>query len=92
MAIQMDPVLGHWYRDGRGRFLQVTGLSGRQGLVEVRYHDGRAEELPLEEWDDLSLQAVGDLPEGLNGGLDDEELRRATGWGERSPDDFPNRG
>lgn len=92
MAIQMDPVLGHWYRDTRGRYLQVTGISGRQGKVEMRYHDGRAEEVSLDEWDDLSLQTLGEAPDGLEARLSDEELRQATGWGERSPDDFPSRG
>ncbi|KAB7628173.1 DUF6763 family protein [Alkalilimnicola sp. S0819] len=63
MSIHRDPVLGHWYLDEQNRLLEVTGLSGHQGLVEFRYRDGQVRELPLAEWDDMSLCPVEDPPE-----------------------------
>jgi len=81
---------GHWYRDADDRQLQVTQVDTKEGLFEIRYNDGQKERHPLAAWRELRLvkaeEAWTDGP--ATDTLSNEEFRRATGWAEKSPDDF----
>lgn len=95
MATDMEPVISNWYYDAdEERTFEVIRFEEDEELVEVRYGDGDVVELALDAWYDMNLEPgapSGDLDLGEED-LDDEQLRRATGWGEKSPDDFDERG
>jgi hypothetical protein len=95
MATDMEPVIGNWYYDADDeRSFEVIRLEEDEELVEVRYDDGDVEELALDAWYGMSLEPgapSGDLDLGEEE-LDDEQFRRASGWGEKNPDDFDERG
>ena len=93
MPAHIQPVEGRWYYDaGGGRKLQVTRVDEQGKLIEARFEDGRTEWYPQAAWHKLRLepQAEGGLQGRSSDDLSDEEYRRATGWAEKSPDDFPD--
>ena len=90
MATHVHPVTGRWYYDTqRGKRLQVTWVDEDETQVEVRFEDGHSEQFPQAAWQDLHLEPQ--TGEGAHGSdLSDEDFRRATGWAEKHPDDFPD--
>lgn len=93
MPTHVQPIKGHWYYDATdGRKLQVTWVDEEDMLVEARFEDGHTEYYPETAWRQLQLEPVADNRStgGLGSAFSDEEYRRATGWGEKSPDDFPD--
>lgn len=91
MPAQLEPIKGRWYYDAQaGRNLQVTWVDEDDMLIEARFEDGRTEYYPESAWNALHLEPHDDgAPQG-DGDLSDDEFRRATGWAEKSPDDFPD--
>jgi hypothetical protein len=93
MPTHVQPVEGRWYYDANGgRKLQVTRVDEDDMLVEARFEDGHTERYPQAAWRELQLepQAEDRHPGSASSGLSDEDYRRATGWAEKSPDDFPD--
>ncbi len=89
MPTHVQPVAGRWYYDtDGGRRLQVTRIDEEDELIEARFEDGRTERYRRSTWQDLRLQPQ-DEDDG-SGSLSNEAYRRATGWAEKSPDDFPD--
>lgn len=93
MPTPTEPIKGRWYYDTQaGRKLQVTWIDEDDRLVEARYEDGHTKFYPQAEWQTLQLepQADEDLSSRRGSNLSNEDYRRATGWAEKSPDDFPD--
>lgn len=93
MPTPVEPIKGRWYYDAQaGRKLQVTWVDEDDLLIEARFEDGHTEFYPQAEWRALELeQALGEDPPPARGSdLSNEDYRRATGWAEKSPDDFPD--
>ncbi len=93
MPASVEPVKGRWYYHPQtGRRLQVTWVDKGTELVEACDENGHTEFYPQAEWHALELEPQTDEP--LLGeprrDLSNEEYRRATGWAEKSPDDFPD--
>lgn len=90
MAMYVQLVEGRWYQDANGEKQQVALVDEKDMLFEVRFEDGRTERYPLAAWRELELVATEDhwVPGHSSDGLSNEEYRRATGWAEKSPDDF----
>lgn len=89
MPLQTRPVAGRWYRDldAERRFL-VTWVDADETLIEARFENGEQEQFPVAAWQDLRLEPEPDDTE-MNR-LSDEAFRRATGWANKTPDDFPD--
>lgn len=102
----MDPTIGNWYHEaGSARHFEVLNVDEDDGLVEIRFDDGDNAHFLLDAWYEMDLepgtQPHGSTRRGDEAGagrrgrderLSDEAFRRATQWGERSPDDFDERG
>ncbi len=89
MPTQVQPVAGRWYYDAAGgRRLQVTRIDENDEFIEARFEDGSIERYQRSAWQALPLQPQGE--DDSSGYLSNEAYRRATGWAEKSPDDFPD--
>lgn len=80
----LDPIVGNWYKnlEGETRF-EVVALDEKTQTVEIQYFDGEVEELDMDTWYDLVLEAI-EAPEDWSGAydeLDPEDL----GYNDESP-------
>jgi len=73
MGNRLPPVVGNWYshRD-KGALFQVVALDEIAGTVEIQEFDGDLDELDLDEWRSLLVEAAAQ-PEDWGGPLDDVE-------------------
>ena len=85
MGTDFDPMVGHWYQrlDSDQRF-EVLALDEDAGTVDVQYFDGDVEQMDIDVWYGLDLEAIeapddweetaagGDLPEDLPNDLREE--------------------
>jgi len=80
----VDPIIGNWYRNEEtGNDFEVVALDEDAQTVEIQYFDGELEELDLDAWYELPLEAI-ETPEDWSGpfdeldeddlGYDEEEL------------------
>ncbi len=69
------PVIGNWYRQENGELFEVVALDTDDGTVEIQYFDGTIEEVDVESWEQLELEAA-EPPEDWSGSVDvdDEEF------------------
>jgi hypothetical protein len=73
----LDPIVGNWYKnlEDETRF-EVVALDESAQTVEIQYFDGEVEELDLDTWYELGLEAI-EAPEDWSGaydGLDPDDL------------------
>ena len=68
MAIVI-PAIGKWYRRSNGSLFEVVAVDKEDGTVEVQYFDGTIDEIELDNWPKLILEAVG-APEDWSGSVD----------------------
>jgi hypothetical protein len=81
MSDQLEPVVGKWYRDAElDEQFRVLAIDEEREVVEIRYLDGEADEIELEAWSDLDLEAVEPPDEEKD---DDEDDTRENRWTER---------
>jgi hypothetical protein len=73
MDNEIEPSVGSWYQDLiNGRIFQVVALDEDEAQVDLQHSDGDIEELSLDEWHSMDLEAV-DAPDDWTGPLDDAE-------------------
>ncbi len=73
MALKPKPRVAQWYRHlNKGQEFQVTAIDETERVVEIQHFDGDVEELDLEEWYGLDLEAIAP-PEDWTGPMDDIE-------------------
>jgi hypothetical protein len=82
MATRLIPEVGHWYahRD-KGQMFQVVAYDADDGYVEIQDFDGDVDELDLDTWFAMPLDAA-EAPEDWSGPVDDvesEDLGDASG-------------
>lgn len=73
MASRLEPIVGQWYlhRD-KGEMFRVVALDAPAGTVELQNFDGDIEELELDAWRGLDIEAA-EPPEDWTGPFDDIE-------------------
>jgi hypothetical protein len=70
----IEPRVASWYQDlVNGQVFQVIAVDEYEALVELQHSDGDIEELSLDEWHGLDLEAA-DAPDDWTGPLDDAEV------------------
>src|SRR3970040_1612256 len=71
MDIEVDPIVGNWYRRiDKGQLFRVVGFDDDGNIVEVQHFDGDLEEIELTDWFDLDLELTA-APEDWTGPVDD---------------------
>lgn len=69
----VDPIIGNWYRNEEtGNDFEVVALDEDAQTVEIQYFDGELEELDLDAWYELPLEAI-EAPEDWSGPFDELE-------------------
>ncbi len=59
MSAQLEPVVGKWYRDAElDEQFRVLAIDEEREVVEIQYLNGEADEIELEAWSDLDLEAA----------------------------------
>ena len=73
MSNRLPPIIGNWYshRD-KGEIFQVVALDEDSGTIELQEFDGGIDEVDLDEWHQLTIDAAVQ-PEDWGGPLDDVE-------------------
>lgn len=77
------PVVGDWYRRPGGNLFEVVAVDDEDGTVDVQHFDGTVEEIDLESWPEIVIEAV-EAPEDWSGSVDietDDFYAEATGNG-----------
>lgn len=59
MGTDFDPMVGHWYQrlDSDQRF-EVLAVDEDAGTVDVQYFDGDVEQMDIDTWYGLDLEAI----------------------------------
>jgi hypothetical protein len=73
MGTRLHPVVGQWYshRD-KGDLFQVVAVDEDDGTVGIQEFDGALDEIDLDEWYGLAIEAA-EQPEDWGGPVDDVE-------------------
>ena len=73
MSNRLQPVVGHWYlhRD-KGAVFQIVALDESAGTIEIQEFEGDLDELDVEDWHTLSVDAAAP-PDDWGGSVDDVE-------------------
>lgn len=93
MSYDLDPIVGNWYqRVDTGLDFEVVALDEDAASVEIQYLDGAIDEISLDEWYELDLEAAEapeDWTESLDsaetGDTDFSEAEPQEGWEEEPP-------
>ena len=88
MAV-IHPVIGEWYRSAGGNLFEVVALDEEDGTIEIQHFDGTVEELEVESWPEMLLEAV-DAPEDWSGSVDIEPEDFKVGQDETKQNDWSN--
>ena len=72
MVIKHPPVVGDWYRNPNGEIFEIVAYDEDDQTVELQYFDGTVEELDLDTWNELVIEAT-EQPEDWSGSLDIEK-------------------
>jgi hypothetical protein len=73
MDNEIEPKVGSWYQNLiNGQVFQVVSLDEDAALVELQHSDGDIEEISLDEWHAMDLEAT-DAPDDWSGPIDDLE-------------------
>lgn len=71
MATEYEPRIGDWYRTASGDNFEIVALDPDDETLEIQYFDGTVEELDLDTWYELDVDAI-EPPEDWSGSLDIE--------------------
>lgn len=88
MTTALEPQVSQWYRHlDKGQQFYVTAIDD-EGTVEIQHFDGDVEEMDLDDWRELDLEAI-EPPEDWTGPVDDVE-RDDLGYSDTgmSPEDW----
>jgi hypothetical protein len=73
MATDGDPVVGNWYQHlDKGQEFQVVAIDEESEVVEIQHFDGDVDEVELDAWYAMDLEAI-EPPEDWTGPIDDIE-------------------
>jgi hypothetical protein len=74
MSTDLSPIVGNWYQPlGKGQAFVVVSLDEEEGVIEIQHYDGDVEEIDLDAWSELELEAA-EPPEEWTGPIDDVEI------------------
>src|SRR5215471_1361001 len=77
MSEQLEPVVGKWYVDAElDEQFRVIALDEEREVVEIRYLNGEGDEIELEAWSDLDLEAA-EPPEDESEDEEEEDSRES---------------
>ena len=83
MSDQLEPVVGKWYLDSElDEQFRVVAIDEEREVVEIRYLNGEGDEIELEAWSDLDLEAA-EPPEDESEDKDEDEDSRESRFSER---------
>jgi hypothetical protein len=67
----LDPIVGNWYQNLETQTeFEVVAFDEDTQTVEIQYFDGEVEELDLDAWHDMPLEAI-EAPEDWSGPFDE---------------------
>ncbi len=70
----VDPIIGNWYRNQEtGNDFEVVALDEDAQTIEIQYFDGELEELDLDAWYELAIDAI-EAPEDWSGPFDEMDV------------------
>ncbi|MDG4596806.1 MAG: hypothetical protein P9F75_14165 [Candidatus Contendobacter sp.] len=70
----VDPIIGNWYRNQEtGNDFEVVALDEDAQTIEIQYFDGELEELDLDTWYELAIDAI-EAPEDWSGPFDEMDM------------------
>ncbi len=73
MTTSLKPAVAQWYRHlDKGQQFYVTAIDDKEGTVDIQHFDGDVEEMDLDDWRELDLEAI-EPPEDWTGPVDDVE-------------------
>src|SRR5690242_18085943 len=82
MSEELEPVVGKWYRDAElDEQFRVIAVDEEREVVEIQYQNGEGDEIELEAWSDLDLEAA-EAPD--EEGDDEDDEPRESRWSERN--------
>ena len=59
MAIESDPIVGHWYEDlDNGQRFEVLEVDEDRRIIEIQYSNGDVDEIDLSDWYDMEFEPV----------------------------------
>ncbi|HAS87419.1 MAG TPA: hypothetical protein DCS31_11625 [Candidatus Competibacteraceae bacterium] len=69
----VDPIIGNWYRNEEtGDDFEVVAIDEDAQTIEIQYFEGELEELDLDAWYELPIEAI-EAPEDWSGPYDEME-------------------
>lgn len=72
MINELDPIEEHWFYDLESdHHFKVVSVDEEEGLIEIQHENGELEEIELEEWEELDLEAS-EEPEDWKAPLEEE--------------------
>ena len=81
MSDELEPIVGKWYLDSDlDEQFRVVAIDEEREVVEIQYLNGEADEIELEAWSDLDLEAA-EPPEEES--EDEDEEPRESRFSER---------
>lgn len=72
MKLHLRPEIGSWYRSMADPMFKVIALDEDDDSIEIQYFDGDIQELDLDSWQRMEIEAV-EEPEDWSGPFDDLE-------------------
>ena len=73
MSTEVEPLANSWYIDlETEEEFRVVAVDEDEGLVEVQYRDGELEQIDLDAWSEMDLEAV-EAPDDWEAGDDDDD-------------------
>jgi hypothetical protein len=88
MSNRLQPIVGNWYNHlDKGDLFQVVALDERSGTIEIQEYDGGLDEIDLDEWRQMSIEAAAP-PEDWTGPVDELE-RDDVGYGDGYAEERP---
>ncbi|MEJ2691023.1 MAG: hypothetical protein P8130_13990 [Deltaproteobacteria bacterium] len=81
MINELEPLEENWYYDlEQDHHFMVVSVDEDEGLIEIQHENGEIEEIDMEEWEELDLEAS-EEPEDWKTPLDEEEEEEEEGGG-----------
>ena len=81
MSDELEPIVGKWYLDSDlDEQFRVVAIDEEREVVEIQYLNGEADEIELEAWSDLDLEAAEPPDEESE---DEDEEPRESRFSER---------
>ena len=73
MGTQVEPLANSWYVDlDTEEEFRVVEVDEDEGIVEIQYRDGELEQIDLEVWNEMDLEAA-ESPDDWDDDDDEEE-------------------